>query len=240
MRKFKILISLAVSFCLMPKIVNAVCSNSEIVRLNALANNITVNYDVEKGTKTVTGDFGDGPETYEKYTYQFLGNVYGLTEELKLIVKNSLNDQIANFGFGNANNGLIRFDDLDPDKIITYTIEVYGTGECGDLIRSINLIVPKINHNKLNMICDQAREYYLCQDYIAVDIDYDDFEFLAKVNEYIDKRDNKQNQEEEGKENKGNFLDFLIKYKYFFIGGGVLIGAGVVTFVMIKRKRRIV
>jgi len=226
----------------MPMVVNAACTNAETVRLNGLANRMTADFEVKRDTRVETFYAENGTQRSMDITdYEFFGKIFGLTEDFHIVVTNSVNDERRTFRFSDAQDGIITFNDLDINRVINYTIEVYSDGSaCGNrLMRTFNLTIPKVNELRLYTACERAPHHYLCREFLSTELEQSAFESLAIIHEYTER--NREPEAEEKTLDSRNFFnhifDFVIKYKYFVIGGAVLIAGGIVTFVMIKRKR---
>jgi len=222
--------------------VNAICTNAETVRLNALANTLTTDFEVKRGVsdeEILTEDGG----VLRLPTYDFSGKVYGLTRDLYIVVKNSVNSESRTFSFSDARDGVITFSDLDENRIINYTIEVYAArGDCvRNLLRTFSLTIPKVNELRDFLVCQNAPEHYLCREFISTDWDFDIFEAATRVNEYIERNKEAEDEEEvpDSKTFFENLFGFINEYKYFFIGGIVIITIGTITFIMFRRKRSV-
>ena len=226
-------------------VVNAACPNAERVRLNALANNVTADWEVRRDVRTemeIDREISESPIRVEITDYTFFGKVFGVTQDLYIIVRNSVNNEIRAYSSGDARDGIITFNDLDENAIIRYTIEVYAsTGDCYHLIRTLHLTIPMVNVFSTNAICEEeaAQSHYLCQEFLSVEVNHGFRENLNLVRQYIDNNQTPESEEETSVPRTffDIVFDFLEKYSYFFIGG-IVIAVGVMIFVMIRRKRR--
>lgn len=169
------------------------CSNTDKERLQKLANNVSVSY-----------------EEYENNLY-FLNVIFsGVSNEITIS-----NDQRHEYLiYANLNNsyfGEVKSYGLDSGK--NYTFSIYGTKKCiFQKLRTITIQIPSYNIYYKDNVCQNAREYYLCQKWMTANLSYE--EFTKKVNDYISIRDNKKenNNDNSNEMKQFDFFQFYEKY----------------------------
>lgn len=239
MKISKLLITTVFLFLFVPAIVRAECTYADKNKLNGLANNVKADFKVEEEIEVIRDTFDGEYKEIKLKKNVFWGNIYNVTDELRLEITNNVTREKTAYTTDDAIDGVISFKSPDSDRLNEYTINVYGGNEdCSESkLRSFNFTLPKNNPYNNFVICEKAPEYYMCQDYVLQDVAYTDGEFIANVKKYIEKRDKKD--EPDDKKKKSAFWDFLIKY-WYIPGIVIIIGGATVGTIVIIRRRRIV
>lgn len=161
MRKAKIFIVMLL-ICLMPISVNAACTSSEKARLKKIISNVNISYDY----------------TANRYNAYFNIKVNNLTSDIYFIdsygktYSGDLNGEanLSNYPSGNS-----------------YSLSFYGSNSCfGEKISTLYVTTPTYNPYYLNSVCDDAKEYELCQKWASHSLSK--IEFVQKVKEYKEKK----------------------------------------------------
>ena len=225
------------------------CSNSEQAELNKLVSNIRASYqDMER---ELTPDEYGAPDSYteeedledlEPPKMSYL-NIYitNLTDKLYAVVSNDYNEEINTYSYSNAKDGVISFDWYNVEKVANFTIKIYSSNNSGcpdELQKTLKLKTPRINNFYSYDICSQAQEFELCQKYVMFN-QMDIVEANTRIIEYLDSKEKEEKEESKTGNWQDKIKNFVIKNKYYFIGGGVVlvVGIGVGTVVIVKRKR---
>jgi len=200
------------------------CDYAEQNRLNALASNVKANYSVS-----------EEPEVY------FTININNLTSEIYASVKSSKESEFKNYEYSEANKGSISFTSSEIYQKVDFTIKIYAVNPFCDRseLRTITVTTPRYNPYYNYEICQDIREFYLCQKWSDFEISYG--ELVNRVNDY--KASLKDDDTKEDEEKPTNIvkvaIDFVVKYYlYFVIGAGVTVVI-VSVILIIKRKKRV-
>lgn len=163
----RILYGLIIGFCLIPNIVNALeCSTADRERLQKLANNISVA--IEEYEEN--GDIG------------FVATFTGVSKDVRIF-----NNRVMYY-YRNDTNDYIGYFTVQPLYVgNVYEFTVNGNTTCVDYnFRTITINVPNYNQYYNDPICENAREYKLCQKWINnSDLSYE--KFVSEVTDYIQK-----------------------------------------------------
>lgn len=179
----RILCGLIISFCLFPNIINALeCSTSDKERLQRLASNIT--YTLE--------EYEENGETYFRATFT------GLSKELRIY-----SDRKHFYYYNNTNNDIGEVELYPLYSGRTYQFTVNGHSTCSyNNFRTITISIPNYNPYYNDPVCNNAREYKLCQKWFdSGEISHD--EFTNSVSEYIKAKKDNNN----GEGGNGNLTD---------------------------------
>lgn len=168
------------------------------------------------------------------------------------VYKIKADDAIFNVTLTNLTKD-IYFVDMTNEKVYKnktgeYTLKNYKSGstvvynfystnvECSDnVLYTIRISLPKYNEYYNNSICNDAREYSLCQKWSSHNLDYSTF--LEKVSQY---KIEKQKQEELQKQEVDNdslfhyIIIFLTNYYYIIL---IVLGGTISIIAYVKNKR---
>lgn len=192
------------------------CTSTDRERLQKLANNIDVTINEQD----------DGT---------FIATFTGVSNEIRIY---DLNDFVYYYNANYYELGELNIPYLRKNKIYQY--KIYGNSVCNDsFFRTITLSIPNINPYYDEEICENAKGYSLCQKYVTVNYDYD--EFVEKVTTYINHT--KNNDKISIKEDNNNSFDFLNFYdKYYwpiFIGVVCIFILLVILWIRENKKNRL-
>ena len=215
------------------------CSQERSMELSALANNVKadyVEYQVEYGS-----DYDPGLEDEENKTATrpaFYVRVYNIVNDLNVRISlDGAPKQIYANSKNLASDGILYINSSYPDKVKNYTITIRSNdSNCqNEVLRQITVTVPMQNYFYNFAQCEENPEYYLCQEYTTTDYtSMTDDEFVSQINKYVENK-----KEEEQKQSKVTYkiLEFIKKYKWYFITL-LVIAIGIVIFVIIRNKQR--
>ncbi len=219
--------------------VYAECSTDDMSKIRSEAVQVKVSY--EKTTRIMDSseyhidgtnddtDLGITEEYYKIY-------INNLTENLYITVYNNYTDKTDTYTYQDSDNGTISFDNNDILQLVKYTITVYSSSNtnCPDTQLYItDLTTPRYNYYYYDSVCNDAKDFYLCQEYLTIDfIDYTTFK--KSVNDYLEGLIDTNGEEVEKQVSvvKTSFWD---KYKIVIIVGGVVI-VGIGTILVIKKR----
>lgn len=213
------------------------CTYAEKQQLNTAASHIKVEYEEKTGHYEDGGCDGDTCD--DAYNY-FQVSILNLTDDMYAVVSNNYNKDVIYLYASDADkNGVVKFDWLYVMKKVTFTIKIYGSNDTncyGTLIKTYTKALPRLNEHYFDDTCREIPDSDICQKYVFYDeIDYAKFYRIAQ-----DEIEQKKAKQKEKEEKEKTFLekvdDFIDKYKYYFIGGGVVV-IGVGAIIVIKRKK---
>lgn len=247
MKKIKVLVFALFVFLASIEVVYAACEAQETNKLNSLAANVKANYEiVEEEIKDFSSQFNP-PDTLTQEElenhifYEDVANIHimNLTEELYVKVYDSVSNETVTYSYSDSNNGAITIKQKNFDKVNNYTITVYSSDKtnCKDTrLYTLYVTIPRFNTLSEYLICENAREFYMCHEYVTVDLD--ERTFFEKVNDYIENKNNDQDDDGQGDDNKGFFEEY--KNVIIIVVVAIVIIGGTTTVIIVKRQRRIV
>ncbi len=181
-----------------------------------------------------TGEFEDseieGHEPIEITAPEVHVNIYNITEDLYVVIKDNLTNSEAVYYYEDTDNGTLSWIREDIDNIVEYEVKVYSNHpDCtGEEIYKFNLKTPKYNKLSYEYYCVDQNDYY-CQEFITQDVTIP-AEEIQRI--YEERKESQQTIIEE--ESKDNFFK-----KYFiYIIIGIVTLIGVAAIVMFIRKQR--
>jgi len=191
------------------------CTSSTYEALQEFANNVTVSVEEEENNGNL----------------YFSATFSGVYSKLRFEVQNMVG---AYFGGVDERLGEFTVNGLKPGK--SYVFEVYGADSCFSYkFRTITLDLPEYNKFYNETICQNAREYALCQKWSNVNLSYD--EFSKKVNEYIETRDDglKGITPEEPSE---SLFWYLYENYYWVALSSLIIFLGILIWLWIRENKK--
>lgn len=243
MRKISAFALAILAFLFGTNIVSAVCEASEMNRLNSLA--VNVRSDFEEAEELMKpGEFGapDGTDLDDDMELSkafFKINIYNVTDELYVLVHNSVTDETKKYTYQDSKDGVISFTWDDLYSIVNYTITVYSSDKtnCVDTkLHTLYQTTPRFNEYSSLAACNNADEFYLCHKYVTVETG--DFNsFITKVNEYKKGQINDKGEEVSTPSKKNE--SFISKHKNIIIAVSasvVIVGVISVIVVIIRRN----
>ena len=203
------------------------CTNEEIVKLKTAASKVQAKLVIDYYTKTMHSD--DADKDYfvnvpyvkialtnltEDFNYKLITDAFIVWDSSKVppIDKTYTYDILGGY-----------------ENIRTYELELSSKNCFMKSIRDISLTIPMLNPYRDLGLCQEAKDFYLCQDLWYQD--YTNYKISDEVERY-----NKNEIDENGKKKEKSFLEKLnafVKKNYIIliIVLGVIIGFGVVMFV---------
>ena len=251
--KKKYLVLLLIALLSFTKNVNAACPNSVQALLNRESGNVKVNYEVirEIDPNGSIPDYLIGTEeanNYVSYIEKIQINILNLTENLVAEVSSDYDHNTVTYNSKQAKNGIVSFVSKSKDDIIKYkfVIKASDTTECsGENQRTITLTQPRYNIFSTYAVCSEIPDYYLCQKYVEFQDNIEFGEFVDKTDKELASR-NKTSQDSKPNEQKSfteQISNFVNDHKKAFIIGGVgliIVAGGIVTLIVIKRRRDVI
>lgn len=206
--------------------------------LSTLASNITISYEIETKTESVSAEQAaiDGV-TSASYDYINI-KIYNLSSKLRIDGKNDRTGSTFTINYRYiGQDGAVTIPKLLSSITSNYVFEVYGIDTCSTTkLRTFKMTVPRYNYLADMEICSDIQDYYLCQPLVTYDID-DDVAY-KQIENYANKVSNSQ------EENKTNTNGSTISKKISKLSNNkkyvalivVLVGA-FITLLILKRKR---
>lgn len=155
-KKKKILLTI-ISFIAFTSKTYAECTNEEVNAFKKISNEYKVTYEMNTESKLYNLTFYDPAP--DKYTFVINGATDG------------------DFSIHDNNN--YQYLGLSPGE---YTVTIEGvTNTCKDVLKTINLSLPKYNKYTEDPLCKGIEEFVLCQSTYDKDIDYETFKQRVEV-----------------------------------------------------------
>lgn len=155
-KKKKILLTI-ISFIAFTSKTYAECTNEEVNAFKKISNEYKVTYEMNTESKLYNLTFYDPAP--DKYTFVINGATDG------------------DFSIHDNNN--YQYLGLSPGE---YTVTIEGvTNTCKDVLKTINLSLPKYNKYTEDPLCKGIEEFVLCQPTYDKDIDYETFKQRVEV-----------------------------------------------------------
>lgn len=226
----KKILLLIISFFIAINITNAasLCSYEEQRTLEQEAANVKITY--EPITEKI--EYPDGISINSSLKV----SIYNISENLYVTLKNDNGCQSCDktYSYNDAVDGTISFSWTDLEKVNNFTIDVYSsnTTNCpNEKYKTLYLILPKKNSFSNLALCDDLKDFYLCQEYVTVDeINREDF--FNQIEKYQNKMIDDSGTEISNKTLGDKIFEFINQYKYIIIG--VLVVIGGTTFVIYR------
>lgn len=250
MKKLRVFIFTLALFFVSSSYVYAVCDATETNELNSFAVNVSVDYEAiteeyipDESFNPPDGMTMDEMEDYVVTRNLFLIYISNLTEDLYVTVENDVTGETQTYYYDDSENGVITIRQEDLTNITNYTVTVYSSDatNCpGTELATHYLTTPMYNYLSEYDVCEGAEDFYLCYEYLAVDlVGFDDF--ISLVEDYkAGKVDN--NGEEivpDEEEDNGGFFEFISDHKVavIVVCAVIVVGGVLVTVIIVKRRR---
>ena len=118
----------------------------------------------------------------------------------------------------------------------SYVFKIHGVSRCYTYtFKTFMIDLPNYNQYFNSQICDDAREYKLCQKWVKVDMDYQTFE--QKVIDYKNNKNKKTDVIVPQKSSSNIFYEIYEKY-YWPILGGMIALLGLLIYLWIKEQKK--
>lgn len=224
----KILITLFL-FLIMTLNVNAEskCSYTEQAELLNKASNVKVNYEIISTENIVN-------EELETIDY-FRISVYNITEDFYINIKNDQGDN-ETFYYSDAVDGVISLKYDIIDKVSNFEIYVYSSTNTNcpsEKYKTLYLQTPRFNDYSNYQICQELKDFYLCKEYVTFgEMSKDDFR--KQLESYKSGLITDTGEEIKELTFTDKIVEIIRDYKWFILGGIVIISGGVF---MVHRKK---
>lgn len=236
-------ILLVFSFILMISFNNvwaATCDNTEMKKLNAVASNVKVSYEVE--TKTVENEnykIDGGSPTME--VPNIIIDIYNITDDIFIIASNNINSSKKTIVYADTDNGKYKLDTFDNFNALgTYTFDIYAKNEpCKPRkLKSIEFVKPIENPFYRTEECKNNLDIPFCTQFVTeINQNVDIFNIKEEIANYRKSSTNKVTTKTDGTTGNNEVIEFVKDNKYYLIGSIILISGVVITVVVIKKRR---
>lgn len=211
--------------------VKAVCNYTDKAAANKKAANVKLDYEVVEDTK----EYDDGTISINEY---FKMTILNVTEDLYVTVTNDVTNTTNTYRYSDAKDGVITFNWDNNEVVTNFTMKVYGSDEspCKDEeLRTIRKQTPRYNDFANRAICEDMKDFYLCEKYTTVE-NIDESMFINKVEDYAEGKIDDNGESTEEKKDK-NLLYYLNEYKWYIMGGLLVIAVGSGIAIVIRNKK---
>lgn len=217
------------------KSVNAasVCSYEEQIELNQKAGNVKVSYDVVEEVVHYTED------TTRKL---FEISILNITDDLYVVVKNDADKTVITFTSKDVKDGIAKFRWAYVEDVTNFTFDIYTSNKTkcpNEKYKTLTLSTPRYNKYFNWEVCQGNEDFYLCKEFVtAAKIPQKDV--FDQIGKYKQHQINENGEEPESKPTFiDNFIKFVNEYKFYIIGGFVLIGGtSAIIYSKTKKKQR--
>ena len=227
------------------------CTYKEQSTLAKEAANINVTYELpykeldDGYTDTIDGVISpEGENVTGKYEgfqgYYFRMFITNLTENFKITFSEPLailgGNVVKEITANDANeNGMIELYTLNLTKRRTLNISIVSnTVNCQNKkLRTKRATIPKYNAYSSSNLCEGHKDLKICGDFY--DTDDDEQEFIKRLNKAL----NPDKKEEDKKSFWTNISSLLGKYWWVMLIAVVLIGIGIVAYIIYRKRRKI-
>lgn len=238
MKKIILIICIILNLSLLDVDAASTCDATEISRLNGIASKVKVNYEIEMKTVENENYKIDGGEPTMEVPNVIL-DIYNMTDDIFIIVSNNLNNTTKTIVYSDTDNGKYKLDTYDNfNRIANYTFDIYAKSEpCKPRkLNSITYTKPIENPLYSFDACQDNLDVPLCAQFVTeVDSNRD----LSKLDEEISNYRKNMNSTTTTKKSdtQSGAMDFVKENKYYIIGGSLLV-LGIITGLIIWKKRR--
>ncbi len=215
----RIVFSLIICLFMFPSLVDAAeCSASDRERLQKFANNVT--FTLEEAN----------------YNGKFYFDVLfaGVSSDLLFRSSEKLS-YYKNYSSNYIDEFVVEM--LEPGR--TYEFEVLGYTKCNTtLLRNITITVPNYNVYHNDNVCNDAKEYSLCNKWYKNEYSYD--EFVKKVTEFKNNKQNNKNDYEQNISNDNGGFDLYSFYQkyYWYVLFSMIAALGLLIYFWIKENKK--
>lgn len=210
------------------------CSYEEQRNIEQKAANVKVNYEI------INVEKDDPMEEGYKIIYNYIKvSIYNVTEDLYVIVKNDKDNNEKMYSYTDAKDGIVTFDWEYLKDITNFTIQVYSSDKTncsGESYKTFYLATPRFNEFSNIQICNDLSEFYLCQKYVTFDGISQEY-FLEQLSSYQTGKINEQGEETVEPSLSDKIFEFINQYKWYIVGGLVVVLAGTYTIHTFSKKR---
>ena len=212
----------------------AACDQTKSAEMYQKAANVKANYEIVKETmKLERGE----------YSFPYIKiSIINADEDLYFVVKNSVDKKEETYKYKSAKDGIITLYWYDIDVIANYTITIYSSDKTGckdEKLRTLYLNTPRYNEFSEREVCEELDDFYLCQEFVSFDKITQD-KFTTQLENFRSGKIDEKGEEVKNVTFFDKVFSFLDKYKWFVIGGTVLIvGAVVVVYKKGKKSREL-
>ncbi len=212
--------------------VNAECSYTDKADANTKAANVKVDYEIVEDKQEY--EEGTAIDEYFKIT------ILNITEELYVVVKNDVTNEEFRYNYEDTKDGEVTFNWTNTESVTNFTFTIYASSQtvCKDeQLKIINKQTPRYNDFYNRAICENMKDFYLCQKYTNI-AEIDESMFIDKVEGFMDGKIDEKGETTENKKEENSFLKFLKENKWYIIGGLVVVAAGATGAIIIGNKKR--
>ncbi len=230
---------LGVMFGFLP-FVQAQCDYEIQNNLRTKAGNVTANSLVEQ---VATGEIIEMPiansdgktEKIEEKMDAAVSTIYNITEDLYITVRNLNTSDEKTYYYRDTDHGTFTWQSFDLTNIVPYEIKIFSNHtDCyGEELAKLRVVAPKRNLFASMPDCYGLDTYY-CKMYITEDLNMTEEQFKKLSSEAQLKL--LEGKEKENKEEIKD-LNFLQKYRFYILGGIIIMGVIIVVVIVVRKQR---
>ena len=227
----KKILTILMMICIGIMPVHAACNYTDKAAANKKAANVKLDYEVVEDKQ----EYEDGTISVNEY---FKMSILNVTEDLYVTVTNDITNTTNTYRYSDVKDGVITFNWDNNEVVTNFTMKVYGSDSspCKDEeLRTIRKQTPRYNDFANRAICQDMKDFYLCQKYTTVE-NIDESMFINKVEDYSEGKIDEEGESQDNKKDK-NLLYYLNEYKWYIMGGLLVIAAGSGVAIVIRNKK---
>ena len=241
MRKRKLLILFfALMFVSLTSVKASHCSDERILELSSLANNVKVSTEREdRVSESIHSEEID--EDVNIYYPAFYVSIYNLTNSLNVsITRDDTQKTVYGYYKDVEKDGVLYVDAGFATSVKTFTIKIRSNdSNCqNEVLKSISIQTPKYNLKSQYESCIGNSDFEMCKEFTTTDYsDVSAIDFGKELDKY---------KEEKAKEEKRvnsifyKIAKFISKYKWIIIIVIIIAIAGIIVYIINRKKSRLV
>lgn len=234
MKYIKYIIFACLSLIVVNNVYALSCPNAISKDLGEVASYVKTGVEVIDNSETKTLTIDNNSTTYKIPNYTFNINIYNITDDIYLTVKNDVTDEEETIFASTLDGDVYTIINDDFGQIYNYTITIYSNNAyCyGEKVKTIRYTKPKYNAYSEYTYCKNSSNLY-CQKFVTKDLNIngtDDFLNKIKVN-------NEKNKPEDISEKIIETIkEHWIIYLILFVG--IIIGSIAGIFIVRNKKMK--
>lgn len=230
----------AFSLLLITKNTFADCSYTDKANMNKLAANVKIDYEIKTKTIDSTSPDFNGEDPSIVLTVNYLDLVFtNISKELYVTGTEKNSGEEITVLSSDLQDGKKVISYEDTSFIRKYTFKVIASDESscsGETLKTIYVTMPM--RNPYSEYCgDEETDFYLCKPFITTTVEsYNTF--YKQYEDYNNKQGIKTTEEVEKEKWYNKIINTLDDYKYFILGGVILVSGTFVVIKVIKIKKQ--
>ncbi len=240
MKKKRLLILFfALMFVSLASVKASTCSDSKILELSSLANNVKVSYEKENRISSSYVATETEEETNDTFPAFYI-TVFNLDDKLNIsVTREDTKKTIYGTSKDKSDDGVVYVDAGFANLVKTFTVKIRSNdSNCqNEVLKTITITTPMYNLNSQYDVCKEYSDFNLCKEFTT--IDYSDVS-QKLFNEELEKYKQEKAEEKRASSVFYRIFKFILKYKWIFITIAIVIAATVSVYFINRKKSRLV